>query len=167
VVLNRSDIATTSPDKANYKLAINSWIQVQKEEKIAWAGKFEYPTDGKVPHAQFRNMKFRPATATRSAKEMELDGGGMVESGNRTRFAFEDDGEEVDDGSEGGSGKKQVKVPSVDDSKKKAPAVDDSKKKAPAVDDSKKKKSSAKKTSESNGVLASLAFIFVAAVALL
>ncbi|KAI8596206.1 glycosyl hydrolases family 16-domain-containing protein, partial [Dissophora ornata] len=60
VVLNRSDIATTSPDKANYKLAINSWTQVQPEDNITWAGTFAYPTDGRVPQAQFRNMKYVP-----------------------------------------------------------------------------------------------------------
>ncbi|GJJ79023.1 endo-1,3-1,4-beta-glycanase ExoK [Entomortierella parvispora] len=144
VVLNRTDIPTTPPHKANYKLAINSWTQVQKEEKIAWAGKFEYPTDGKIPQAQFRNMKFLPATATQSAKEMEMRAGGKAESGNRTRVAFEDDGQDVDNMSEGPA-KKQVK--------------------APLGEEPKKKKSAAKKTSESNGALASLAFTFAAAVA--
>ncbi|KAF9358592.1 hypothetical protein BGX26_001356 [Mortierella sp. AD094] len=60
VFLNRSDIATTTPDKANYKLAINSWTQVQPEINIDWAGILSYPADGRVPHAQFRNMKFVP-----------------------------------------------------------------------------------------------------------
>ncbi|KAF9139280.1 hypothetical protein BGX30_008167 [Mortierella sp. GBA39] len=34
VVLNRSDITTARPEDANYKLAINSWTQVQKEESF-------------------------------------------------------------------------------------------------------------------------------------
>ncbi|KAF9111664.1 hypothetical protein BGX27_004605 [Mortierella sp. AM989] len=60
VVLNRSDIATTTPDKVNYKLVINSWTQVQPEVNIDWAGIFSYPADGRVPHARYRNMKFVP-----------------------------------------------------------------------------------------------------------
>ncbi|KAG0082366.1 hypothetical protein BGZ93_006413 [Podila epicladia] len=60
VVLNRSDIATTSPEIANYKLAINSWTQVQPEINIDWAGKFTYPMNGHIPHAKFRNMRFQP-----------------------------------------------------------------------------------------------------------
>ncbi|KAF9303565.1 hypothetical protein BGZ74_003497 [Mortierella antarctica] len=60
VVLNRSDIATTSPECANYKLAINSWTQVQPEINIDWAGKFTYPANGKIPYAKFRNMRFQP-----------------------------------------------------------------------------------------------------------
>ncbi|KAG0281502.1 hypothetical protein BGZ95_002744 [Linnemannia exigua] len=47
VVLNRSDIVTARPEEANYKLAINSWTQVQPELKIDWAGKFTYPKDGR------------------------------------------------------------------------------------------------------------------------
>ncbi|KAF9151365.1 hypothetical protein BG015_006753 [Linnemannia schmuckeri] len=38
MVLNRSDVATASPDEANYKLAINSWTQVQQEVNVDWAG---------------------------------------------------------------------------------------------------------------------------------
>ncbi|KAG0029540.1 hypothetical protein BGZ82_007921 [Podila clonocystis] len=60
VVLNRSDIATTSPESANYKLAINSWTQVQPEINIDWAGKFTYPGNGKIPQAKFRNMRYQP-----------------------------------------------------------------------------------------------------------
>ncbi|KAF9896489.1 hypothetical protein BX616_007345 [Lobosporangium transversale] len=60
VVLNRSDIATTPPDQANYKLVINSWAQVQPEINIDWAGKFKYPKDGRVPKARYRNMSIEP-----------------------------------------------------------------------------------------------------------
>ncbi|KAG0367258.1 hypothetical protein BGZ54_004151 [Gamsiella multidivaricata] len=44
----------------SYKLAINSWAQVQPEVNIDWAGKFNYPPDGEVPKAHFRNMKYIP-----------------------------------------------------------------------------------------------------------
>ncbi|KAI1321190.1 hypothetical protein EDD11_007756 [Mortierella claussenii] len=60
VVLNRSDIVTTAPDKADYKLVINSWTQVQPEINIEWAGKFQYPQDGRIPQAKYRNMKYVP-----------------------------------------------------------------------------------------------------------
>ncbi|KAF9402187.1 hypothetical protein BGZ94_004999, partial [Podila epigama] len=60
VVLNRSDVATTAPENANYKLVINSWTQVQPEINIDWAGKFVYPKDGRIPHARFRNMRYQP-----------------------------------------------------------------------------------------------------------
>lgn len=60
VVLNRSDIVAARPEDANYKLAINSWTQVQPEPKIDWAGKFTYPKDGRIPEARFRNMKYSP-----------------------------------------------------------------------------------------------------------
>jgi len=60
VVLNRSDIPTTSPQNANYKLEINSWTQVQPEIKLDWAGKFRYPKDGTIPQAHFRNMRHTP-----------------------------------------------------------------------------------------------------------
>lgn len=60
VVLNRSDIATSSPESVNYKLAINSWTQVQPEINIDWAGKFTYPENGQIPQAKFRNMKYQP-----------------------------------------------------------------------------------------------------------
>ncbi|KAF9346226.1 hypothetical protein BGX26_002288 [Mortierella sp. AD094] len=60
VVLNRSDIATTSPYDTNYRLVFNSWTQVNPEVNIAWAGQFQYPKDGKVPQAQFRNTRYRP-----------------------------------------------------------------------------------------------------------
>ncbi|KAF9206679.1 hypothetical protein CPC16_000958 [Podila verticillata] len=60
VVLNRSDIATTSPENANYKLAINSWTQVQPEINIDWAGRFTYPENGEIPQAKFRNMRYQP-----------------------------------------------------------------------------------------------------------
>lgn len=60
VVLNRTDIPTSSPSNANYRLAINSWTQVNPEINIKWAGLFEYPADGSVPQAQFRNMRYDP-----------------------------------------------------------------------------------------------------------
>ncbi|KAF8933076.1 concanavalin A-like lectin/glucanase domain-containing protein [Dissophora ornata] len=60
VVLNRSDIATTPPSNTNYRLAINSWTQVNPEENIKWAGKFKYPTDGRVPQSKFRNIRYTP-----------------------------------------------------------------------------------------------------------
>ncbi|KAG0348711.1 hypothetical protein BG004_004425 [Podila humilis] len=60
LVLNRSDIATSSPEEANYKLVINSWTQVQKEINIDWAGKFEYPDNGVIPQAQFRSIRYDP-----------------------------------------------------------------------------------------------------------
>ncbi|KAG0276679.1 hypothetical protein BGZ96_003190 [Linnemannia gamsii] len=60
VVLNRSDITTARPQEATYKLAINSWAQVQPEPNIDWAGKFTYPNDGRIPEARFRNMKYSP-----------------------------------------------------------------------------------------------------------
>ena len=189
LVLNRSDIATTPPNQANYKLAINSWTQVQKEENINWAGQFKYPTDGTIPQAQFRNMKFRPATATQSAKEMQqlgegdsdLGGGGgkgkgSGGNGSKTQIAFEDDGEEVNDGSAGDPGRKQVKSPTVE-----KPAQEPTQKPAqkpaqkptqepaqkPAEEPAMKKKSSAKKTVEGNGALASLVFLFAVAVVFL
>jgi hypothetical protein len=70
VVLNRSDIKTTPPDKANYKLVVNSWAQVQPEINIDWAGKFKYPTDGRVPEAKFRNMKYVPRIYDAGVKEV-------------------------------------------------------------------------------------------------
>ncbi|GJJ78817.1 hypothetical protein EMPS_11176 [Entomortierella parvispora] len=60
VVLNRSDIATSDPSNTRYRLAINSWTQVNQEVDINWAGQFKYPTDGRVPQAQFRNMRYTP-----------------------------------------------------------------------------------------------------------
>ncbi|KAG9067944.1 hypothetical protein KI688_011535 [Linnemannia hyalina] len=60
VVLNRTDVMTARPEDANYKLAVNSWTQVQKEVNIDWAGKFRYPEDGSIPSAQFKNMKYSP-----------------------------------------------------------------------------------------------------------
>ncbi|KAG0218173.1 hypothetical protein BGX33_008348 [Mortierella sp. NVP41] len=60
VVLNRSDIATTPPDETSYRLAINSWTQVNKEVNVHWAGNFQYPNNGRTPQAQFRNMRYRP-----------------------------------------------------------------------------------------------------------
>ncbi|KFH64786.1 hypothetical protein MVEG_09517 [Podila verticillata NRRL 6337] len=59
VVLNRTDIPTSSPSDTNYRLAINSWTQVN-DENIQWAGQFSYPVDGRVPHAQFRNIRYDP-----------------------------------------------------------------------------------------------------------
>ncbi|KAF9900151.1 hypothetical protein EC991_007831 [Linnemannia zychae] len=46
VVLNRSDIVTASPEDANYKLAINSWTQVQPEESFDEALEEATPTVG-------------------------------------------------------------------------------------------------------------------------
>ncbi|KAG0250617.1 hypothetical protein BG011_008201 [Mortierella polycephala] len=66
VVLNRSDIRTTPPDQANYKLAINSWTQVQPEVNIEWAGKFTYPNDGRIPQAHFRNINYTPWSSNQS-----------------------------------------------------------------------------------------------------
>ncbi|KAF9915881.1 hypothetical protein BX616_005146 [Lobosporangium transversale] len=60
LVLNRTDIPTTKPWDTNYRLVINSWTQVNPEVNIEWAGQFEYPTDGQVPQAQFRNIRYRP-----------------------------------------------------------------------------------------------------------
>ncbi|KAF9325207.1 hypothetical protein BG006_011287 [Podila minutissima] len=60
VVLNRTDIPTSSPSNTNYRLAINSWTQVNPEINIDWAGQFKYPADGRVPQAQFRNIRYRP-----------------------------------------------------------------------------------------------------------
>ncbi|KAF9934768.1 hypothetical protein FBU30_000062 [Linnemannia zychae] len=60
VVLNRTDIPTTSPDDTSYRLAINSWTQINPEVNIKWAGQFKYPSDGRVPRSQFRNMRYRP-----------------------------------------------------------------------------------------------------------
>ncbi|KAG0223774.1 hypothetical protein BGW41_005364 [Actinomortierella wolfii] len=59
MVFNRSDIPTTPPDEANYKIAINSWTQVMPEINIDWAGKFVYPK-GRVPEARFRNFRYSP-----------------------------------------------------------------------------------------------------------
>ncbi|KAF9125751.1 hypothetical protein BGW39_007177 [Mortierella sp. 14UC] len=47
------------PDDTNYRLAINSWTQVNPEININWAGQFQYPEDGKTPSAQSRNMRYR------------------------------------------------------------------------------------------------------------
>ncbi|KAG0050073.1 hypothetical protein BGZ83_005158 [Gryganskiella cystojenkinii] len=164
VILNRSDIATTPPNLANYKLAINSWTQVQPELNIEWAGKFVYPTDGKIPQARFRNMKFRPATATRSSLENgqraalgDVAGKkGRLSKENRTKV-FEDDGEEVDDGSEGGPGQKQVKAPE--------PAMPAKEPEMPA----KKQRNAATNVvvEGKNGALFGLVFAVAAAVALL
>ncbi|KAG0050075.1 hypothetical protein BGZ83_005160 [Gryganskiella cystojenkinii] len=107
VVLNRTDVVTTPPDKANYRLAINSWTQVQPETKLAWAGKFEYPTDGTIPTAQFRNLKVRPASASQfSPPKSKTQGVGSKNNGelvsnslDMSKIAFDDDGEDVDDGS--------------------------------------------------------------------
>ncbi|KAG0325567.1 hypothetical protein BGZ99_000450 [Dissophora globulifera] len=60
VVLNRTDIPTSSPSSTNYRLAINSWTQVNPEINIEWAGQFQYPSDGRVPEAKFRNIRYRP-----------------------------------------------------------------------------------------------------------
>lgn len=73
MVLNRSDIQTTPPDKVNYKLAINSWTQVQPEVNIDWTGKFKYPKDGRIPEAQFRNMKYVPRID--GTRDKQGDGG--------------------------------------------------------------------------------------------
>ncbi|KAF9975658.1 hypothetical protein BGZ73_000614 [Actinomortierella ambigua] len=59
MVFNRSDVPTTSPDKTSYKVAINSWTQVNPEVNIEWAGKFIYPKD-RVPEARFRNFRYTP-----------------------------------------------------------------------------------------------------------
>jgi hypothetical protein len=48
MVLNRPDVLTMPPDKANYKLVVNRWTQVQPEINIDWAGKFKYPKDGRI-----------------------------------------------------------------------------------------------------------------------
>ncbi|KAK3827761.1 MAG: glycosyl hydrolases family 16-domain-containing protein [Benniella sp.] len=69
MVLNRSDVLTTPPDRANYKLAVNSWTQVQTEINIDWAGKFKYPKDGRIPEARFRNMRFVPRFYNAEGKE--------------------------------------------------------------------------------------------------
>ncbi|KAF9438214.1 hypothetical protein BGZ76_009141 [Entomortierella beljakovae] len=60
VVLNRSDIPTTSPYDTNYRLVINSWAQVNPEINIDWAGQFKYPSGGKIPQSSFRNIRYRP-----------------------------------------------------------------------------------------------------------
>ncbi|KAF9204298.1 hypothetical protein BGZ49_005453 [Haplosporangium sp. Z 27] len=59
VVLNRSDISTADPSSNSYRLALNSWVQVNPEN-IAWAGQFKYPTDGSIPHSQFKNIRYSP-----------------------------------------------------------------------------------------------------------
>ncbi|KAF8980565.1 hypothetical protein BGZ46_004007 [Entomortierella lignicola] len=89
VILTRSDIPTTTPDKANYKLVINSWTQVQPEIKIDWAGRFSYPTDGVIPHARFRNMKFVPRVydadgVPHMIEDISTDVGGSDNTKNRT-----------------------------------------------------------------------------------
>lgn len=73
VVLNRSDIATSSPESVNYKLAINSWTQVQPEVNITWAGKFTYPEDGQIPQAKFRNMRYEPIYGPDQKAQQQLD----------------------------------------------------------------------------------------------
>ncbi|KAG0212766.1 hypothetical protein BGX28_005612 [Mortierella sp. GBA30] len=60
VVLHRNDIPTSDPSNTNYRLAINSWTQINPEENIQWAGHFKYPTDGRVPQARFRNIRYHP-----------------------------------------------------------------------------------------------------------
>ncbi|KAF9926534.1 hypothetical protein BGZ67_008074 [Mortierella alpina] len=60
VILHRTDIPTTPPSQANYRLAINSWTQVNQEKDIQWAGQFKMPTDGRIPQAMFRNIQYRP-----------------------------------------------------------------------------------------------------------
>ncbi|KAF9319483.1 hypothetical protein BG003_009008 [Podila horticola] len=94
VVLNRSDIATTSPENANYKLAINSWAQVQPEINIDWAGKFTYPANGKIPQAKFRNMRYQPkiygAGQEEEQKKDEEEDGREAEQEERDRQAAEE-----------------------------------------------------------------------------
>ena len=123
VVLNRTDVKTTPPDKTNYRLAINSWAQVQPETKLAWAGAFKYPettttttaattadSNNYAPIAQFRNLKYRPAPATQflmdykqgkkgknaSVQQQQLRGSGK-KIGNINKDDEENDGEELDD----------------------------------------------------------------------
>ncbi|KAG0050074.1 hypothetical protein BGZ83_005159 [Gryganskiella cystojenkinii] len=59
IVLKRSDVRVNSPSDANYRVAINSWVNVNKETGSGWAGVFKYPTST-VPTSQFRNMTFTP-----------------------------------------------------------------------------------------------------------
>ncbi|KAF9437856.1 hypothetical protein BGZ76_010872 [Entomortierella beljakovae] len=75
LVLNRSDIPTTSPDLTNYKLVINSWTQIQPEIGIKWAGAFSYPVDGIIPHAQFRNMEYLPRVYDADGVPHSVDNG--------------------------------------------------------------------------------------------
>jgi len=108
VVLNRTDIVTTPPSKTNYKLAINSWAQIQPETKLAWAGKFKHSSaevkemgKNKAPVAQFRNLKFRPAPATQFQRSAitATENRAVSNALDMSSIAFEDDGEDVNDGS--------------------------------------------------------------------
>ncbi|KAG0269759.1 hypothetical protein DFQ27_002175 [Actinomortierella ambigua] len=60
MIFNRSDIPTTAPDDTSYRVAINSWTQVNPEVNIEWAGKFVYPKDGHIPESRFRNFRYSP-----------------------------------------------------------------------------------------------------------
>ncbi|GJJ79024.1 hypothetical protein EMPS_11383 [Entomortierella parvispora] len=59
VVLTRTDLLLKAPAQANYKLALNSWVNIQKETGPGWAGVFKYPT-GQIPTSRFRNLQFTP-----------------------------------------------------------------------------------------------------------
>ena len=61
VVLKRTDaqIKITAPGNANYKLAMNSWVNTTPETGPGWAGVFQYPGDI-IPASQFRNLTFTP-----------------------------------------------------------------------------------------------------------
>ncbi|KAF9975657.1 hypothetical protein BGZ73_000613 [Actinomortierella ambigua] len=56
MVMNRTDVSTTSPTQANYRLALNAWTQVNQEGGDGWAGRFKWPSNGKAPEAHFRNV---------------------------------------------------------------------------------------------------------------
>ncbi|KAG0225313.1 hypothetical protein BGW42_004494 [Actinomortierella wolfii] len=60
MVMNRTDVSTTPPHKANYRLAINAWTQVNQESGPGWAGRFKWPGGNKAPVAHFRNFQYQP-----------------------------------------------------------------------------------------------------------
>ncbi|KAG0223775.1 hypothetical protein BGW41_005365 [Actinomortierella wolfii] len=58
VVLNRTDVPTTPPEQANYRLAFNAWPQLVRD--ATWAGEFSWPSDNREPEAHFRNFRYVP-----------------------------------------------------------------------------------------------------------
>ncbi|KAF9364070.1 hypothetical protein BGX34_002619 [Mortierella sp. NVP85] len=67
MVLNRSDVLTTRHPPTR---PITSWWSILGPEiNINWAGQFKYPKDGRIPEAQFKDMKFVPRLYNAEGKE--------------------------------------------------------------------------------------------------
>ncbi|GJJ79025.1 hypothetical protein EMPS_11384 [Entomortierella parvispora] len=107
VVLNRTDIEVTPPNKVNYRLAINSWAQVREETNLAWAGTFKLPEAGtaglsQAPVSKFRNLKYRPASPSQFHRKSATSQGHGASQGaisdalDMSSIAFEDDGDDIE-----------------------------------------------------------------------